>query len=618
MRALGEPNLDRLLARDGFVQLPRSLLDTEEAKELRDCFVDLFPGERAGFHSDLVVSDRDYRRAASDVISEALDHRASEVFEGYEPFLRSFLCKWPGPESGLYLHRDWMYVDEREGASTFVLWVALQDIAGHNGQFRALRGSHRLDNQLRGTDLVAPWLRHEEAIERRLVSIPVRTGLGLVFNNALVHGSFPNNTDEPRVAVAIGMRPAGIKLVHFRRRSEDQAERYDIDESFLLEHTPHQLMEAPPNLRVCETLAATDADLSESELCDALDTSPMARIDRVRRSVVDPFHSAAGRSRSAASQIVLLGQRLCAGASQALHATGDALVGCAERARTGLGALRSRRRWHQPVSTAREVAAGIPSKAATTLLELNEAVQERWAPGRSAVWNTSEFGWTGQIEQNWLAIRSEVDSLLEGPTEIPHIEDVTGGIPQGNEGPWRSFVLMHQGRWIDWNCERCPRTTALVKPIPGLTMAGFSVLEPGTHITTHRGPNKGALRYQLGIVVPTPEGACRIRVGDQLIYWREGEGVMFDFTVPHEAWNDSDSLRVLLMLEVLAPLPLHLDVPNRLAQRAMGFFPTTRGIDRRLARLEPTLVKSEATGTSTGRVNDESSAGPPSPRPARR
>ena len=150
---------------------------------------------------------------------------------------------------------------------------------------------------------------------------------------------------------------------------------------------------------------------------------------------------------------------------------------------------------------------------------------------------------------------------------------------------------MHQGRWIDWNCERCPETTELVKSVPGLTMAGFSVLEPGTHITVHRGPNKGALRYQLGVIVPGEPGDCRIRVGDEMIVWADGEGCMFDFTVPHEAWNDSDGIRVLLMLEVVTPMPWYLDRPNRLAQHAMGWFPTTRDITNRLRALEPKLAK---------------------------
>ena len=155
--------------------------------------------------------------------------------------------------------------------------------------------------------------------------------------------------------------------------------------------------------------------------------------------------------------------------------------------------------------------------------------------------------------------------------------------------------MMHQGNWIDWNCERCPRTTEVVRGIPDLTSAGFSILESGTHITEHRGPNKGALRYQLGVVVPGVEGDCRIRVGEEMLVWREGEPVMFDFTVPHEAWNDSDATRVLLMLEVVMPMPWYLRATNRAAQRAMGWFPTTRDLKNRLKALEPTLRRDLAT-----------------------
>ena len=148
---------------------------------------------------------------------------------------------------------------------------------------------------------------------------------------------------------------------------------------------------------------------------------------------------------------------------------------------------------------------------------------------------------------------------------------------------------MHQHEWIEWNCHRCPRTVEVVKAIPGLTMAGFSVLEPGTRITEHRGPNKGALRYQMGVIVPGRPGDCRIRVGTEMLVWREQRSAVFDFTVPHEAWNDSDGVRVLLMLEVVMPLPWYLKPLNRVAQRAMGWFPTTRGMSQRLRVLEPSL-----------------------------
>jgi aspartyl/asparaginyl beta-hydroxylase (cupin superfamily) len=49
-----------------------------------------------------------------------------------------------------------------------------------------------------------------------------------------------------------------------------------------------------------------------------------------------------------------------------------------------------------------------------------------------------------------------------------------------------------------------------------------------------------------------PEG-CGFRVGGETRAWREGEAFAFDDTIEHEAWNDSDRLRVVLIFDVWNP-----------------------------------------------------------------
>lgn len=574
-----DPRADRRLKRDGFVKLP--LITADRAAALRRRFEELRGFDGQGFVSDLVVTDRQYRKEADAVLSEELDSTAASLFVGHEPFLRSFLCKYPGPDSGLYLHQDWMYVDEREGARTYVVWVALQDVDGDNGQLRVLRGSHLIDCPVRGTALITPWLSHQSVIEPRLLSLPLKAGECVVFDNRLVHSSYPNHTEEPRVAAAIGLRPAGEQLVHFRRDDDAHATRYDVDPAFFVSAVPEVLLHRRPDLPVAETVELSLPEVTPEELARLLDRGPLARIDAVERGVrrvgAGLRDAASGaRDRAGAARRRLAGRR----ASRPADAPGPV-----ERLLRGASAARSK---------VRAAFDDVPTRAAIAVLGTNEAIIRAIGPKHPAVWDPDDFEWNARVKAAYPDIRAEVEALLSGPTEIPHIEDVTGGIPQGNIGPWRSLVLMHQGRWIEWNCERCPRTTEVVRSIPGLTVAGFSVLEAGTHITTHRGPNKGALRHQMGIIVPGAEGDCRIRVGDEMLVWREGECVMFDFTVEHEAWNDSDGTRVLLMLEVITPLPWYLDVPNRLAQRAMSWFPTTRDMARRLAALEPGLVRPPA------------------------
>jgi aspartyl/asparaginyl beta-hydroxylase (cupin superfamily) len=592
-RVLLDPEADERLQRDGFVVL--DLLSSSEAADLRARYGELSGWSGSGFESELSLDDPDRRRLVNRVLGDAADRAVSARFDGYTPFLHNFLVKFPGGDSDLYIHRDWMYVDEPQGHRTYVAWIALEDILGHNGQLRVLRGSHRLDSMLRGTDLIAPWLSHGDVIDERFLSVPVRAGECVVFDNALVHASFPNHTDRPRVAAAVGMRPTSAQLVHFRRHDELTADRYDVDDDFFCTHTPHGLIAAPPDLPVAERVPVGTTELSAAELASALDAGVLAKLDRARHLVADGQRLAAGAARTGADRVRALtardGARSTNGAHRPEREPGALKrllsPGAAGTARAGADTADQ--------STKERLKAQIddlPTKAAIAVLGLNEAGINKFGPDTPAVWDPDVFPWSSRIEAGWADIRAEVDALLEGPSEIPHIEDVTGGIPQGNIGPWRSFVLMHQGRWMDWNCERCPRTTELVRSIPGLTMAGFSVLEPGTHITEHRGPNKGALRYQLGVIVPGAPGDCRIRVGDEMVVWREGEGVAFDFTVPHEAWNDSDGIRVLLMLEFVTPgLPWYLAGPNRWAQHAMSWFPTTRDMTRRLRQLEPTLQR---------------------------
>jgi hypothetical protein len=180
------------------------------------------------------------------------------------------------------LHRDWMYVDERTGARTYTIWIALEDVTGDNGQLRALRGSHRFDTMLRGTNLVAPWIQHEDTIEERLLTVPTLAGEAVIFDNALLHSSYPNFTDTPRVAVALALRHRDDPLVHFLRTGEDEAVRYDIDETFFLDELPQELLFTPPDLPVRETVSVEAADFSAEELA--------AKADHVARAALDRFY----------------------------------------------------------------------------------------------------------------------------------------------------------------------------------------------------------------------------------------------------------------------------------------------------------------------------------------
>jgi aspartyl/asparaginyl beta-hydroxylase (cupin superfamily) len=53
------------------------------------------------------------------------------------------------------------------------------------------------------------------------------------------------------------------------------------------------------------------------------------------------------------------------------------------------------------------------------------------------------------------------------------------------------------------------------------------------------------------VIVP---GNCRFRVGNETRDWEEGKAWVFDDTIDHEAWNDSDGKRVIVMIDIWNPM----------------------------------------------------------------
>jgi beta-hydroxylase len=71
------------------------------------------------------------------------------------------------------------------------------------------------------------------------------------------------------------------------------------------------------------------------------------------------------------------------------------------------------------------------------------------------------------------------------------------------------------------------------------------------------------LNCHLAVAVPEKRDACRLRVGSDVATWEEGRMLIFDDRNEHEAWNDSEGLRVVLLVYVVRPLPFPLSALNR-------------------------------------------------------
>lgn len=185
--------------------------------------------------------------------------------------------------------------------------------------------------------------------------------------------------------------------------------------------------------------------------------------------------------------------------------------------------------------------------------------------GEKTFFEPESFPWVPAVEADWTAVRKELEGVLARREEIPNFQDISDAQKVLTEGEqWKTFWFYAYGEKADENCARCPETMRILQRIPGMKSAMFSILAPRKHIPEHRGMYKGVLRYHLGLIVPGPEGRCRIRVGDDVRCWKEGKSLIFDDSHPHEVWNDCDAYRAVLFVDFVRPTFFPASVLNRM------------------------------------------------------
>lgn len=174
------------------------------------------------------------------------------------------------------------------------------------------------------------------------------------------------------------------------------------------------------------------------------------------------------------------------------------------------------------------------------------------------------FPWLETLEAATDTVRGELMTLLdEGlPGFEPYVQ-YAPGTPENqfralnHSDQWSSLWLWKDGEEQAGAIARCPETAALLRELPLADQPGFaptalfSALAPRTRIPPHTGSTNARLLVHLPLVLPGPAG---FRVGNTTREWKMGEAWVFDDTIEHEAWNDADATRVIMIFDVWNPL----------------------------------------------------------------
>jgi len=173
------------------------------------------------------------------------------------------------------------------------------------------------------------------------------------------------------------------------------------------------------------------------------------------------------------------------------------------------------------------------------------------------------FPWFDQLEAATSEIQAELRALLDAPGDLirPYVR-FEEGTPDNEWSPldgsldWSACFLWEYGQPHQAVLDRCPKTAAVLAALPLARIPGrapnafFSVLRPQSKIPPHTGVTNTRAIIHLALEVPP---GCGFRVGNETREWVEGKAFAFDDSIEHEAWNDSDQRRAVLIIDAWNP-----------------------------------------------------------------
>ncbi len=155
-----------------------------------------------------------------------------------------------------------------------------------------------------------------------------------------------------------------------------------------------------------------------------------------------------------------------------------------------------------------------------------------------------------KIFENHNQILSEVLKILQdGYRGIPMNQmDPIQGKTFKNEDGWRPIWLKFLDVYSGIS-DKLPTLTNIVREMENeIILLHVSMMLPGTDLTPHYGISMAHLRYHYGLLIP--DGDTGLRIEKSVYKWKTGEGIQFDDTYLHSAWNKTTGIRLVIFADI--------------------------------------------------------------------
>lgn len=212
------------------------LITPEAAAELLALAKEIHP-HRGGhmWESDFYSPDLDVKRKVAETLQAVVQPAIDEHLVDHEMLIQNFVVNWPGPRGGLELHQHSSITDETKYRGA-VIWLALHETSLENGTLNVVPQSHRVLGQHKA-ERTPEWFEglHEHICDNHLETVVLQPGQALVFDNAVLHNSYSNITDEPRMTAVIVVAPRDAALRYYDYVDDGTVKIYELEPEFFLQ-----------------------------------------------------------------------------------------------------------------------------------------------------------------------------------------------------------------------------------------------------------------------------------------------------------------------------------------------------------------------------------------------
>lgn len=227
-----DPEIQSRFDEDGFVKI--SLLTSQQVEELASIRMKYFPEKGSVFFSSSYLNDYDLKMEISQRITDLIQTGIENICENFRLIGAAYLIKGCGKHSEMPMHQDWTIVDEQQYYAANV-WIPLTDTNEENGTLELMRGSHKWDKALRAPTLPMSFVGLEEKLKPELTLVKAQKGEVIILNQATIHYSKPNMTNEIRPAITCGLISSKAPLkFHYWDQEKNQIEEFAQEDDFLL------------------------------------------------------------------------------------------------------------------------------------------------------------------------------------------------------------------------------------------------------------------------------------------------------------------------------------------------------------------------------------------------